>query len=350
MRDSGQLLLIVHSGLVSAGYDVAAIYRELGYQPEGLPFKELRMHHPMQVVFWDTAERVTGDPDLALKILPHLPPYRGEVLEYLMFSSPTLGAGCARVFKYLRLVSDALNVRIERGKELAKLVIVSSPERNPVLRHTELCVVWSIIQFAKSTSEGAFQPAAIRLSYEQRSSLKVYESVFGCPMAFNAPHCEIDFPASMLDWPSPRWDPDLLRVHEEVAERRLLRIERQDLIERVEAQIALRLEADQCELEPIAAALGLTERRLRFELSQAGTSFTQLLADFRFRLAKRLLAHTHESIDNVVYLTGFSEPSTFYRAFKRWSGMTPVQYRDHKQQGAPAGGLPVRRAHDDMRP
>jgi AraC-like DNA-binding protein len=331
MRDSGQLLQLVHTGLVKAGYDVGAIYRELGFQAEGLPFKEIRMHHPMQVVFWETVESVTGERDIALKICPHLPPYRAEVLEYLMYSSPTMADGCLRAFKYLRLVSDALNVRIEREHGPARLVIVSSPERTAVLRHTEICAVWSIIQFAKHATEGAFHPQAIRLSYEQRSPIEDYENLFGCPVAFNAPHCEVDFPASMLDWTSPRWDPDLLRVHEEVAERRLLRIERQDLIERVEAQIALRLETGQCELEPIARALGLSERRLRFDLSQAGTSFTQLLADFRYRLARRLLAQTPESIDNIVYLTGFSEPSTFYRAFKRWSGLTPVQYRDQKR-------------------
>lgn len=255
MRDSGQLLLLVHTGLVKAGYDVDAIYRELGFQAEGLPFKEIRMHHPMQVVFWETVESLTSERDIALKICPHLPPYRAEVLEYLMYSSPTMGEGCNRAFKYLRLVSDALNVRVENAHGPARLVIVSSPERTPVLRHTEICAVWSIIQFAKTATEGAFQPTAIRLSYEQRSPITDYEKLFGCPVAFNAPHCEIDFPAGLLDWTSPRWDPDLLRVHEEVAERRLLRIERQDLIEKVEAQIALRLETEQCELEPIARAL-----------------------------------------------------------------------------------------------
>jgi len=212
MRDSGQLLQLVHTGLVKAGYDVGAIYRELGFQAEGLPFKEIRMHHPMQVVFWETVESVTGERDIALKICPHLPPYRAEVLEYLMYSSPTMADGCLRAFKYLRLVSDALNVRIEREHGPARLVIVSSPERTAVLRHTEICAVWSIIQFAKHATEGAFHPQAIRLSYEQRSPIEDYENLFGCPVAFNAPHCEVDFPASMLDWTSPRWDPDLLRV------------------------------------------------------------------------------------------------------------------------------------------
>lgn len=338
MRDSGQLLLLIHAGLVKAGVDTDRLYRTLGYDAEALPLKELRTPHQLQTFFWRTVETITGDPDIGLTLCPHLPPFRGEVLEYLMFSSPTLGQGCERVFKYLRLVSDALDIRLTRGSRIASLVIRSSPERSPELRHTEICTAWSVIQFARGASEGQFEPAALRLSYEARSPLERYEAVFGCPVAFNAPRCEIDFDPALLDLPSPRSDPDLLKVHEEVAEKRLSRLQRQDLIERIEAVIARRLESQTCDLETVARELGLPERRLRFELAQAGTSFTQLLAEFRYRLARRLLADTEESIDNIVYLTGFSEPSTFYRAFKRWSGLTPVQYRERKRAPGPLSG------------
>ena len=70
------------------------------------------------------------------------------------------------------------------------------------------------------------------------------------------------------------------------------------------------------------------------QLAEAGTSFSQVLNDYRHQLAKRLLAKTDESIAEIVYLTGFSEPSTFYRAFKRWEGLTPVEYRRRKQDAA----------------
>ena len=56
-----------------------------------------------------------------------------------------------------------------------------------------------------------------------------------------------------------------------------------------------------------------------------------------FAAARKLLRSTDEPIEHIVYLTGFSEPSTFYRAFKRWSGMTPVQYREQKKAAAAAG-------------
>jgi AraC-like DNA-binding protein len=92
------------------------------------------------------------------------------------------------------------------------------------------------------------------------------------------------------------------------------------------------LETGQVSLEDVAAHLGIKARTLRTRLAEAGTNFNQLLANYRCNLAKRLLASTDESIDEIVYLTGFSEPSTFYRAFKRWTDQTPIEYRNQKRQ------------------
>src|SRR3546814_12684841 len=74
-----------------------------------------------------------------------------------------------------------------------------------------------------------------------------------------------------------------------LAERRLSKLRRHDLIEKIQKLFAQRLELDQLTLEDVASELGVPTRRLRFELSRAGTSFSELLADFRFALAKRLL-------------------------------------------------------------
>ena len=63
------------------------------------------------------------------------------------------------------------------------------------------------------------------------------------------------------------------------------------------------------------------------QLTVAGTSLQRIITQHRKSLSRRLLSQTDESIAEIVYLTGFSEPSTFYRAFKRWEGMTPIEYR-----------------------
>jgi AraC-like DNA-binding protein len=285
----------------------------------------------LQAYFWETVEAVTGDPEIGLHLCPHLPVFHGEVLEYLIFSSATLGEGMERALKYLRLLSDALNVRIFNDEHGARALIKGTAADAPQLRHTEICIVYELSQFLKSVTEGRFAPQRIALHCSQRASQAEYDRIFGCPISFGADESELWFDPAILDYRSPRWDPDLLKLHEDLAERRLSKLRRHDLIERIQKLFAQRLELDQLTLEDVAAELGVPTLRLRFELSRAGTSFSELLADFRFALAKRLLAGTEESIENIVYLTGFSEPSTFYRAFKRWSSMTPVQYREQKR-------------------
>ncbi|MDR3418519.1 MAG: AraC family transcriptional regulator [Nevskia sp.] len=341
------LLQIAHAGMVNAGLDVNAIYTRLGYNVDRLTQKDLRTPHRLQAFFWEIVEAVTGDPDIGLHLCPHLPIFRGEVIEYLFFSSPTFRDGCNRALKYLRLVSDALNVRLIEAGENSRFVLVGAAQQAPQLRHTEICVVYEAIRFANSVTEDKYRPLRVRLRCTQRSELAEYENVFGCPVEFEAEQNEIYIDPALLDYRSPRWDPDLLRLHEELAEKRLSSIERQDLIERIRTVFSRKLELEQCDLEDVARELSVPARRLRFELARAGTSFSQLLSDFRFALARKLLRSTSEPIEHIVYLTGFSEPSTFYRAFKRWSGMTPVQYREQKRAGAqpasaaadPIGGM-----------
>lgn len=333
MRDSGQILQVVHEGMVRAGLDVNAIYQRLGYHAEDLPLREMRTPHQLQAFFWAQVEAATGDPEIGLHLCPHLPVFRGEVLEYLMFSSSTFMEGAQRALKYLRLISDALDVRLVRDDRGVRAIVKGTNLQAPQLRHTEICVVYEVIRFAQSVTDNLHPPQRVLLRCSRRAPQKEYEQVFGCPVGFEAPESEIWFDPSILDYRSPRRDPDLLRLHEELAEKRMSRLRRQDLIEQIRQVFGRRLELEGCDLDQVAKELEMPPRRLRFELARAGTSFSEVLSEFRYALARRLLGKTEEPIDHIVYLTGFSEPSTFYRAFKRWSGVTPVQFRESRRKG-----------------
>ena len=115
----------------------------------------------------------------------------------------------------------------------------------------------------------------------------------------------------------PLWqaEPELLQLHEQLAIEKLQELARYDLVGEVRRAIGSTLESGETTLETVASQLSITPRRLRTQLSEANTSFQQILSDYRCRLAKKLLANTAESVERIVYLTGFSEPSTFYRAF-----------------------------------
>lgn len=99
-----------------------------------------------------------------------------------------------------------------------------------------------------------------------------------------------------------------------------------DLVEQVRRVIE-ELLIDGATLEQVAARMDMSARRLREQLAQANVRFNDLLGDCRCSLAKRLLVDTDERIESIAERTGFSEPSTFCRAFKRWVGETPAAFR-----------------------
>ena len=332
MKDSGRLISYIHEAMLRAGVDAHAVYFQIGFKPEHLNKPELRTPHAAQVAFWEAVESVTGDPDIGLHLAPHIPPYQGDVFEYLFLSSPTFREGCTRAMRYSRLFSDALMGSLNESHEVARIALAITQDKHPVLRHTEICVAYGLIQFCKSVTDGAFHPTRISLCAAQPQNPAEYTRVFGCPVEFDSEESFIYFDRELLDRPSPHSEAELLRVHEELASRQLDKLQSHDVVDNVKRVLARGLEYQGCDLNHVAKELGRTPRRLRQELTRASTSFNQVLGEFRYNMAKQLLAGTNEPIDRIVYLTGFSEVSTFYRAFRRWAGKTPVQYRQEKQK------------------
>ena len=124
-------------------------------------------------------------------------------------------------------------------------------------------------------------------------------------------------------WVSDEYGPSLLEIN-----RAGQLVRRYTLpVRQVRELIAELLVDNGATLEQVAARLHMPARRLRERLAVAGVRFNDLITDYRCRLAKDLLLNSDERIDVIVERTGFSEPSTFYRAFKRWVGETPVEFR-----------------------
>ena len=255
------------------------------------------------------------------------------MIEHLFISSETFGEGLKRALAYQRLISDAFD---------AKLVIqdgrcyLSNGEQywsdNLVNRHFSECAMSGILRFFKFITEGQFQPIYIDFNFNEGADDDEYFRVYGCPVSLGQKETRLYFDDAVLDYPLWQAEPELLQLHEQLAIEKLQELARYDLVGEVRRAIGSTLESGETTLETVAAQLNITPRRLRTQLSEANTSFQQILSDYRCRLAKRLLASTNESVERIVYLTGFSEPSTFYRAFKRWTNETPVEYRKRKQR------------------
>lgn len=328
-KDAGALVRLAYQAMCNIGIDADQVITRAGLSPEELYDSKLRTPHWAQSIFWDAAEDISGDPNIGISLGAKMPLFKGIVLEYLFISSAHFGDGLRRMLNYQRLISDALNIKLEESDDSAHLSF-AYPQAN--LRHLTECSGIVLTNFLRFVSDNGIEVSRVDFSHSKFSADFDYDGIFNCPVYFDQPENRIYFPLSSMTHRSLHTQPELLSFHEQLVSAQLADLERQDLISEVQQQIARLLESGEVCVETVAAELKIPPRSLRAQLQEAGTSFSQVLNDYRHHLAKKLLAKTEESIAEIVYLTGFSEPSTFYRAFKRWEGVTPVEYRKRKKE------------------
>lgn len=330
MKDSSLLLRLVHESLVRLNVDVQTIYKQMGVRSAHIENTHSRLKHGATDRFWAITETVTGNPNIGLKVAQNLPPFKGQVLEYLFFSSPTFGDGLHRALDYQRLLSDVAQSYLLVEGDDAQLVL-NTKMGSKLNRHFVQCLSYGIIEFFETVTNGRFKVMRLDFAFPDSGDPDEYQKTFGTEIQFDQADNIIHFDAAVLDVKSIHAEPELLKLHEKVAGEHVARLEQQDLVQEVRRIIGELLESHEVTLDLVAQHLGMTARALRSALSSAETNFNQVLSDYRCLLAKRLLVRTNESVEEIVYLTGFSEPSTFYRAFKRWTGQTPIEYRKSRK-------------------
>jgi AraC-like DNA-binding protein len=184
------------------------------------------------------------------------------------------------------------------------------------------------------------RPIELRFRHEDPGYAGEYARIFGCPVRFGQAANELVFKRALLDLPQLHRDELLCEMLRERADRLLAHASATEhLAERILEGLKLQLElgaADPGSADParLAQRLGMTLRSLKRRLHDSSLSLSRLYDDARREIALAALRQPDAAIKEVAHRLGFSEPSAFYRAFKRWTGMTPAQYRE---QSEPSG-------------
>jgi len=171
--------------------------------------------------------------------------------------------------------------------------------------------------------------AQVQFAHPPLGPLAEYERVFGIVPRFEAAGNALSFQAGPLDLALPAADPVLSRIVTAHADQALAAMPSLDepLTAQVRRLVAAGLSAGPPPLEQVARELHLTGRSLQRRLKAQGQGYADLVDEVRRELALRYVADRHLALGEVAYLLGFSEPSAFHRAFKRWTGATPAALR-----------------------
>ncbi|WP_235950855.1 AraC family transcriptional regulator [Permianibacter fluminis] len=286
---------------------------------------------------WRAADRCTGDPGFGLKAGELVGPASLNVVSFVLQSSATLREALAQLQKYQRLISDGGRFQILAGDNASWLVYHPRQGELAFSPHQIEAVLAAVVSFARWVTGTPARPVKVQCSHAQLGPLAGYRAVFQCPMEFEQAFNGLLLDNALLDLPLPQADAQLAHLHERYAAAQLAALSeagatapylRDWLAAQLGPQLPRRGDA--------ARALNISERTLARRLQAQRLSFEQLLDEVRRDVALHAVGQTARALNDIAQSLGFAEASTFYRAFQRWTGMTPGRWRKARAASANA--------------
>jgi AraC-like DNA-binding protein len=181
-------------------------------------------------------------------------------------------------------------------------------------------------RFQQATLD-SFVPLRLELAMGAPPDGRIHREVFRCPIDYGRPRTALVVSREVWRLGLAGAAPDLREVLERHAADLLARQDDGDALARVRAAIREELPQRPPKLEAIAARVAMSTRTLQRRLGDAATTFQALVEDERRQAACAYLRRGDLAVGDVAYMLGYSEPSAFARAFKRWTGCSPRAYR-----------------------
>jgi len=242
-------------------------------------------------------------------------------------AAPSVRESIASFIDYLPVVHSPVSIlELVEGKETAELrwYVRANLGFNTQANYQAVLLNLKLL---RAIGGKAFRPSYVNLSVDARHrDMFELENKLGCRFHKTSAENAIAFPVGFLDQPVPSASRLLFTLLGGYLDR-VKSASRTTLAERVEDYVRGALPAGNCSIERCASKLGVSVRTLQSNLGESGLKFSDILERQRIDLAKAYLKQAHLSLDDIAANLGYSEQSSFGRAFKRWTGTTPLLYR-----------------------
>ncbi len=286
----------------------------------------LRISDPAINAIFERAVAATGDPYFGLKVAQCVVPGTLHALGYALLASETLEDFCQRLVRYWSLVST--------NAECVTRVTAEELEFSGVALNPDLCYeshdVW--VGVVMRLMRGAYNDNLSPLRLELIRPIPPggdapFLEYFGCPVIFGCQVVRFHFDLELMRMPLPGASRELAQHHDQIAQAYVEKLQRGDIVNRVRANIVKGLGSDAFSRSDIAASLSMSASTLQVKLAKHGTSFQKILETTRHELALGYMEQSRLSITEVAFMLGFSDLSNFIRAFKRWTGKSPTEFK-----------------------
>jgi len=270
--------------------------------------------------------KLTGDEALGLRAASVYVPSQLGALGYAWQASLTLRKACSRLQRFSRVVNERAVVQVEdRDGCMVVSLKLDVPSENETVRDDSALSM--VTMMCRLVSGDQFRLQAVNFKHLEPRDIKPYFEYFGCQLNFDQAENQLLIPLSLVDEVLAGANPELAMLNDQVVTRRLALLDRSDIVARVQSELLDQLPNGNISDDSVAASLHMSVRTMHRKLTNADSNFRSLLVETRRNLAEQYILDNSLTLTEISLLLGFSEPSSFSRAFKSWTGTAPSEAR-----------------------
>lgn len=243
-------------------------------------------------------------------------------------AAPNLLGSFSRVARYWRLWTSFTQYELQKTDDGILFIENRPGVRRLGMRISIEADLASGVSLSRQVSPGSFAPLEVFFKHKKPKSIKHHEAYFGCPVHFAADKDAMLLSHQSLSEPNVLGDEGITQFLVSHLDKELAQIKDTPTLQtQIKGEIARALSEGLPKMTDIARGLGLSARSFHRRLAEQGLSFQTLTEETRREIAVNMLREDQYALSEIAFLTGYSEQSAFNRAFKRWTGETPANYR-----------------------
>ncbi len=252
-------------------------------------------------------------------------------LDRLMESCSGVEEAFQYAVAYSKLISDAMDCSLEISEDNFRVNFELNPnwvlkDDYAIHQNLNLALICTKNSLFRLTQREYF-PLEVHFYYPKPRKLLEYYRLFNCRLKFNAKVSTIVFHRHILGRPNQRADSDLREQLKEAADKVITSLPNENqLLSKVKKLILEAVSANLSPIDQVAEKLNMSPRTLQRKLKALNTSFRHIQNEVKLQLAQKLIRKGINNVDEIAYLTGYSESSALIRAFRVQTGITPRQY------------------------
>ncbi|WP_407333142.1 AraC family transcriptional regulator ligand-binding domain-containing protein [Enterovibrio sp. 27052020O] len=255
-----------------------------------------------------------------------------HALGYAVQSSFSLREALERVSQYKRVVSNCCNMQTyeSNGELVVELLVYKYADSGRLVLSPDLIESFlaTLVQVSRDLVGGDVNPIKIECTFDRlKENCPVVSEFLNCPVEYGSERNAVVLNLQQANERAFGNNPVINQLHIDVLNKFMSRVDKTNLTYLIESKILEELPVGAPSQADIAKHLGLSLRNLQRKLSEQGTCYKDILDNTRKRLTLNYIKQPHMSISEIGYLVGFSNVANFNRAFRRWEGCAPGEYR-----------------------